>query len=99
MYAPSDITWLEGTRYAKIDIACCPKNSDQKLLASLRDMHIGGSMCRGRRQLTPMAERMNLARQLDFYIDVVKDDDRFSNLSGITELSKVMERCKGDDQI
>ena len=36
------------------------------------------------------AEMMDLARQLDFYIDVVKDDDRFSNLSGIAELSKVM---------
>ena len=36
------------------------------------------------------AEMIDLARQLDFYIDVVKDDGRFSNLSGIAELSKVM---------
>ena len=31
-----------------------------------------------------------LEKQLDFFIDVVKEDERFSNLSGITDLSRVM---------
>ncbi|KAI3516753.1 hypothetical protein L1887_15762 [Cichorium endivia] len=35
-------------------------------------------------------ERRNLAQQLDFYYDVVKEDVRFSNLNGIADLSRVM---------
>ena len=35
-------------------------------------------------------ERRDLAQQLDFFIDVVKEDERFSNLSGIADLSRVM---------
>ncbi|KAI3690317.1 hypothetical protein L2E82_48297 [Cichorium intybus] len=35
-------------------------------------------------------ERRNLAQQLDFFYDVVKEDDRFANLNGISDLSRVM---------
>nr|XP_043632484.1 uncharacterized protein LOC122603755 [Erigeron canadensis] len=35
-------------------------------------------------------ERMTLEHQLDLYIDNVKEDERFANLNGIADLSRVM---------